>query len=467
MNLPNYFLADLPPEAVLTPAMISEGCQTLKRNRAQYLAGRTTESLIDLLAEVGANWLRPDYALRRYALEHGLALLRFSRPTLERGLDAFFTELTGENLRALVVQELGHGQRLDGMAATSVERAANRAASARGPELLAHITAGNIPNPALMSIILGLLARSAQFVKCAMGASLLPRLFAHSIYEIDPKLAACLELAEWPGGSTELEAALFAEAGCVTATGSDATLDAIRQRLPLTTRFLGYGHRVSFGFITREVLSSAGARRLARDAAGDVTAWDQQGCLSPHVIYVEERGAVSPAQFAALLAEELARCETDSPRGELLLHESTTITLKRDFYRVRGAASSGSFESSEFSETQLWCSEGSTAWTVIYEDDPRFHLSCLNRFVYVKRAADLADALHHAELVRGQVSTVGLAAADDRARDLALQLARWGVTRLCPLGRMQRPPLTWRHDGRPALADLVTWTDWERDEALA
>jgi len=26
---------------------------------------------------------------------------------------------------------------------------------------------------------------------------------------------------------------------------------------------------------------------------------------------------------------------------------------------------------------------------------------------------------------------------------------------------MQNPPLAWRHDGRPPLADLVSWTDWE------
>ena len=38
MNLPNYFLADLPPEAALSPLMISEACQTLKRNREQFLA---------------------------------------------------------------------------------------------------------------------------------------------------------------------------------------------------------------------------------------------------------------------------------------------------------------------------------------------------------------------------------------------------------------------------------------------
>src|SRR3954471_24518660 len=51
MNLPNYFLADLPPEASLTPSMISEACQTLKRNRAQYLASRSTASLIKTLSQ--------------------------------------------------------------------------------------------------------------------------------------------------------------------------------------------------------------------------------------------------------------------------------------------------------------------------------------------------------------------------------------------------------------------------------
>jgi len=453
VNLPDYFLADLPPEATLVPGMVTEACQTLKRNRAQYLAGRSTESIIERIADVAASWRRHDYALRQFALARGPEQLRFSQATLERGLDDFFAELTADNLCALVLQELGHAQRLDGFAATSAEHAANHASFALGSDLIAHVTAGNIPNPALMSIVLGLLVRSAQFVKCAQGAALLPRLFAHSIYEADAKLGACLEIADWPGGSAELEAALFAEADCVTATGSDETLDAIRQRLPPKTRFLGYGHRVSFAFIAREVLSNAGARRLAQDAAEDVTAWDQHGCLSPHLFYVQERGAVSPEQFAAMLAEALARCEAAAPRGDLLLPEATTITLKRDFYRVRAAASD---------ETKLWHSEGSTAWTVVYEEDPRFQHSCLNRFVYVKRATSLDDALHHAELVRGQVSTIGLAAPDDTARELVVRLARWGVTRICPIGRMQRPPLTWRHDGRPALVDLIHWAGWER-----
>ena len=79
----------------------------------------------------------------------------------------------------------------------------------------------------------------------------------------------------------------------------------------------------------------------------------------------------------------------------------------------------------------------------------------------MKGIKDLTEAMQNAEGVRGQVSTVGLAATEDKAQALATELARWGVARVCPLGQMQEPPLAWRHDGRPALGDLVTWTDWE------
>ncbi len=103
----------------------------------------------------------------------------------------------------------------------------------------------------------------------------------------------------------------------------------------------------------------------------------------------------------------------------------------------------------------------STAWTVVFEHDTRFQFSCLNRFIYVKPVPDLAAVLRGVDAVRRQVSTVGIAAPPEKGRELALQFARWGATRICPLGQMQNPPLTWRHDGRPALGDLVTWTDFE------
>ncbi|HKQ37530.1 MAG TPA: acyl-CoA reductase [Verrucomicrobiae bacterium] len=444
--LPDYFLADLPRDAVLTPDMVAEACRNLKSNRARFLADRTTASVIQLLSGLGEDWLVGDFPFRKQAIEQSVSLTGFPPATLTRGLDAFFSQVTPDNLETLLDQELDHPLRLDQMIGS------NTRAIARGPELLVHITAGNVPAPALMSILLGLLVRSAQFIKCATGTSGLVRLFAHSIYQRDPKLGACLEVAEWPGGRVDLEQPLFEAAECVTATGADETLAAIRNRLPPHVRFLGYGHRVSFAYIAHEMLTGRGARELAIKAAMDVTAWNQFGCLSPHVIYLEMGGSVTPEQFAAFISEELQKAETTEPRGAISVEESAQITATRGFYRVRAAASA---------ETQLWQSADSTAWTVVYEQDQQFQLSCLNRFVFVKPVRDLGEALHNAAIVKGKVSTVALAAPRQRAEELAVQLARWGATRICPVGHMQSPPLTWRHDGRPGLGDLITWTDWE------
>ena len=452
MNLPDYFLADLPPEAVLSATTISEACQALKRNRDHHLTRRSTNSLIGVLSALAESWLDADYPFRQLALKLGPTVTGFSTATLGAGLDAFFGQLTTDNIRVLLQQELGHPERLDQFVSTISEHKAQRTALATGPRLLVHFAAGNLPCPTLMSIVFGLLARSGQFVKCASGTTFLPRLFAHSLYQIEPKLGACLELAEWKGGRLDLEQALYREADCVTATGRDETLAEIRRQLPPHTRFLGYGHRVSFGYIEHEFLSSYGAKKLAARAAADVVAWDQQGCLSPHLFYVEHGGAVSPELFAEMLAAELAKREAAEPRGAITVTEAGAIASRRTLYEIRAAASP---------DTRQWQSQGSTAWTVVYEADPRFQLSCLNRFIYVKAVTNLMEAVQCAEPVRGQVSTVGLAAAGEKAEMIATEWARWGVTRICAIGQMQNPQLTWRHDGRPSLGDMVTWTDWE------
>lgn len=314
-----------------------------------------------------------------------------------------------------------------------------------------HIGAGRLPNPVLMSLILGLLTRSAQFVKCASGTSLLPRLFAHSLREVESKLAACVEIAEWPGGTEWIESALFAHADCVTAMGGNDTLDCLRERVPRGVRFVGYGHRLSFGYVAQEVLSNHSLPKVAAAAARDVMAWNQLGCLSPHAIYVEAGGRNPPDRFAEVLAGEL-RGEESHPRGPLPLETAAAIAARRTFYGVRAAHST---------DTQIWASPGSTAWTVVFENHPRLHPSCLHRFIHVKAVAGIDEALEGVDAFRGQVSTVGLAATGTREQSLATHLARWGALRICPLGRMQQPPPAWRHDGRPALADLVTWADWE------
>ena len=454
MTLPNYFLADLPPEAELSPAMITEACLALKRNRTHYLAVRDTPSILRTLVRTGEDWLADDYPYRKLALKEGPAHTGFSAHTIATGLDNFFRHLTGENLEALLAQELCTTQRLDAFSASNSDSRTRRMALATGPELLGHITAGCVPNAAFMAILLGLLTRSAQFIKCARGGAYLPRLFLHSLYGSEPKLGACIEIAEWRGGFGGLEQALFAQCEGVTATGSDEAVEAVRRALPPRVRFAGYGHQISFGYVTREALSGWRAKKIVAAAAADVVAWDQLGCLSPHVFYVEDNVTGLALHFAGQLAAELERLEACEPRGRIPTETAAHIAARRALYEVRAAHSPDT--------TRHWCSPDSTAWTVVFEADARFQLSCLNRFIYVKSVQDVGEALRGADSVRDHTSTVGLAAQEHELEGLAKQFARWGATRVCPLGLMQNPPLTWRHDGRSLLGDLVRWTDWEQ-----
>ncbi len=465
---PNLFLADLGPELELTPQIIRDACFSIRRNREKWLARRRTRELIDLLAFTAEQWLDPLNGYRSQALRDGPADTGLPAATFSRGLDTFFRSLTSEQLEGVITQDLGDVRKLDEFTSSPIESRQGRASMARGPELLGHICAGNLPVPALASLVLGILTKSAQFLKLPRRGGILPRLFAHSLAFNESKLGSCIEMATWPGGTRELEEALFQEVTCLTATGSDSALTDIQTRIPASVRFVRYGHRVSFGYIPVEALTAYVVKRTAREAVADITAWNQHGCLSPHCLYLEDNGVHSPESFAEILAEELKAKEAVEPRGPLAIEEANAISSRRELCAMRAAVIPGPRErklDSVFLEApqslRLWRSAGTTDWTIVLDTDPSFNPSCLNRFIYLKPVKNLSTALHFADRVRGQVGAVALAQAGERHSELALELAQWGVTRICPLGRMQEPWLSWRHDGRPPLGDLVTWTDLE------
>jgi len=472
MNLHQLFLADLGPDLQLTAETLRQASFAVRRNRNEWLVRQRTRGVIEMIAHTAEQWLEPDNGFRALALREGPAETGWSRATLTRGLDAFFGSITVESLEALVAQDLGDARRLDDFGAGPAEHRTGRTSLAVGPELLVHLTAGNLPNPALFSMILGLITRSAQIVKCPRDASLFPRLFAHSLAATESKLGACMELVSWSHDerhAREWEDLLFSEAACVTATGGDTMLAEVRPRIPSRTRFVGYGHRISLGLIAKESLSPYSRKRLVRAMADDITAWNQLGCLSPHAYYVEEEVSGSAETLGEELAAELERREATEPRGSIGVAESALIQSRRSTFELRSAAMASMAERnlhrSLFFEppatVRLWSSAESTAWTVVLNHDARFQPSCLHRFIELKPIRNWNEVLRFAEPFRHQVSTVAVAAPDERMPEVARQLAHWGASRICPIGRMQTPPAAWRHDGRPALGDLITWTDLE------
>jgi hypothetical protein len=98
---------------------------------------------------------------------------------------------------------------------------------------------------------------------------------------------------------------------------------------------------------------------------------------------------------------------------------------------------------------------------VIYEDTPTFTPSCLNRTVRIHPVDDMTEVAIRLEPVRAYLQTAGVALFPSRRQALAAILGPLGVTRVSTLDHMPWPHLTWHHDGRCNLLDLVRWTDIE------
>ena len=280
----------------------------------------------------------------------------------------------------------------------------------------------------------------------------MPALFAQALSSVDAELGACLAVTYWPGGDEEMERAGMEAADCVVVYGGADSVAAVRARTPGHVRFVGYGPKLSFGMVGRGALTPDTARETARLAALDASTFDQQGCVSPHLFYVEEGGAVSPRDWAALLADGMAAVEAELPRGTLAPRESAAIRQLRGEAEFAEAARSG---------TVLHASAEGTAWTVIYEADEAFAASCLNRVVRVKPVARLEDVPERVSHLSPLLQTVGLELGGESRPGLAAALAQAGATRICALGEMAWPPPTWHHDGQPPLGVLVRRCDVE------
>ena len=427
-----------------SPTDLSARLDALLANRIQHLVPRAARDILICIDQAVQRWLDPDSPERQEAEARLPETTGLSPAMIRHVLPLIFREYRAAKIETLCVDELGCLEVFDRyVPSTSGQKCAS------GPPLMTHVLAGNVPGAGLDSVIFSLLVKSATLVKTSSAEPVLPALFARSIQDIDPNLGACLSVVSWPGGNVELEDLAYGRADMVVASGSDASLAAIRKRT--RGQFIGYGHKVSFGLVTKESLTDA--KEIAHKAAYDVALYDQQGCLSPQLIYVEEGGAVTPEEFAALLAVGLAHWQTELPRGPVPPEVSTAI---------RGVRDEAEWQALAGKDVVLHTSPQGTDWTVVYDTAPTFVQSPLYRTIRVKPLRNIPQLGEILDAWQPYLEAVGVAAGPERLATLTDTLGALGVSRVCPIGTMQLPPLSWRHGGRPRVGDLVRWVGVEK-----
>jgi len=289
--------------------------------------------------------------------------------------------------------------------------------SGEPPHRITHILSGNVPAPSIASICRGLLLHSVNLVKSSQRDPVFPALFVESLREVDPDLAECVTVLHWPRSETNLTRAALAGADAVIVYGDDDSIASVRALTPPRARFFGYGHKISFGIIDHEDPLSTDLPDLA---AWDASVYDQQGCMSPHVFFV----ANGVREFAAVLAVAMENYQQRIPRGPLSIEEAARAAAVREAYEFRSANDP---------RVKIWTGASPYPWTVIYDEDPLFTPSCLNRTIFVKPIS----TLNSMQAWAGKISTVGIAPWNDQSRNSVSHLAE----RVCPIGQMQRPPM--------------------------
>ena len=229
----------------------------------------------------------------------------------------------------------------------------------------------------------------------------------------------------------------------VIAMGSDAAVHEIRSAAKPGAVVHEHGHAWSCAWVTDTPLPhdplipqdfQSPWRRLAADAA----LHDGRGCLTPVVAFTP----LPLNEAVASLAEAMESAQAKWPLGMIHGEEAQMIRARRAMARVVGVKKSG----------EGWSVHGLTV--------EHFVPHGLPRSVMVIHAPTAEDAARCASQFGSNLSTVG---TDDVGAAHAWMAA--GATRICPLGRMQRPPLDRIHDGGRVIAQTArlqamdgTWT---------
>jgi hypothetical protein len=449
--------------------------------RSMELAARGAAAVLESLARAGERLGDPRDPMRRQALELLPPTSGLSPAMAMAVLDGMAVGWREEELRGLVEAELGCVDRLDGFGAPlGVQHSLASPPPLClpvGPRLCVQIVSGSVPGVGVSALVRSLLVKGPTLLKTGRGDVVLPVLFARALREVDPELADALAVIYWPGGSARLEEAAIGPADVVVAYGSDETVRAVRDRTPVTARFVAYHHRLSVGVVGREALAEHRLDRTASEVARAVALFDQRGCVSPQVVWVEEGGgavegalgaaggaegstgradgpaAPSARVFARRLAGALQELEGRLPGGALEVEEASAVQQLRGTAELM-AASGSAVEVIH---------GGGSSWTVVYEAETGPPQACVGRVVRVRPLASLDELPQVLEPVRHHLQTVGTAGLGARADALAAELGRLGASRVVPFASVAFPPARWHHDGGRPLGDLVRWVDLERE----
>lgn len=303
---------------------------------------------------------------------------------------------------------------------------------------IVHVAPANAFSVGVLSVIEGLLAGNVNFLKLSRGDGDFPLLFLRRLTELDTTgvLKNYVFAARIASDEIARLRAVFMLADGVAAWGGEDGIEGVRKHSPAHARFIDWGPKISFSYVSKEKLSDSDSlRAIARECC----VIEQQACSSPQVVYLEispgesERLEGFGRQFHALMEEESKKIPRILPRDM----EQAEITTVLEMARLEG----------HLGLTKVFSTE---AARVIVEKKSGLRASPLFRTVWIKPLlrAEIFSVLRP---LRNYLQTCGLVCTFSEYSELSSLFTRAGVLRLTPPGKMLESYMGEPHDGVYAL----------------
>lgn len=303
--------------------------------------------------------------------------------------------------------------------------------------MLSIVLAGNVFTAPIKGIVVPLLLGVPVLVKTSSSELSFPAMLQDALHSIDQELAEAMGLVSFQGGDQECERALVENAEALSVYGSDETVTAIAARRG-NTPIIEHGHGVSVAFCGADSLDERRLGATLHNLALDICAYDQRGCLSPQVVYVEETQTLAARDFANRLAKDaLDPLSSTLPRGPLPVSVGAEQTQWRGIAEVEGTLVRGEGYALAIRPALP------SRWSPAY------------RNVTIAPVRGVDEAVVAMEPMGSNLKCVGVDPAS--TAELRCQIERIPTLHAytCPIGTMQTPALDAPADGRPIWHGLL------------
>lgn len=419
------------------------------------LMATPVRDIVDFLVEAGKRlrlednaWLQESFAL---ALQAG----GLAEPILRGVYDGLPQMFDGSDLLAQVENTIGAAF-LDGWVAKPGQGEHCRVRAVGTRQL--HITAGNVPVVAALTIIRGALTKSDILIKSPSNDPLTANAIARTLIELDPAhpVTKHIAVAYWKGGDEEMDRQIVRTSRIdkITAWGGMSSVKHIQKFLQPGIDLTALNPKFSMSVIGREALESDAAMAEAATGIAVISGfYNQTACANTRLVYVEcgddddsldrlvALGGKIVAAYAAL--PPVMSTPANAPNRDLEA-ELEAAGMEDDFYTVLGDTRGGGVIVSRF------------------PDRVDFYDQLKNRVVNLVPVPNLLDVVKWCD---DTTQTVGV--YPESLRDRLLDpFALAGVQRLVPLAGgdpmrlfhdMHTLPPGMPHDGIEPLRRAVRW----------